>query len=116
MEYSIDEQVLPAKDGFQLLVSIAAEDRSAEDCFGFDECGTDAHAETIRQIESGELLHFTASVEASKAGIILGTDYLGSNTAESLEQWIERDGDGYLPQMIGQAIGEAQNTLKRLNE
>jgi len=61
----------------------------------------------IKQVDSGELIHFCACVVASKGGIELGTEYLGACFEKDLESFKE---SGYLEQMIEAAIKEAKET------
>lgn len=69
--------------------------------------------ETINKVESGELMYFCACVEAYKAGIVLGTNYLGACFEKDLESFKD---SGYLECMIDTSIKEAKDTLISLNK
>jgi len=70
-------------------------------------------AELMDKIERGILVYFCAKVTASKAGVELGTDYLGSCCYESLKQFIA---DDYYVEMKSTAISEANAKIQELTK
>lgn len=98
------------KDGFKIELAFAPEDDDPRDHFasGDDE----ADAELIRDIENGNVLWFVARVTASKAGVVLGSDYLGRCCYRTAEEFMSPD--GYYPDMVNEAITEAQNKIKEI--
>lgn len=94
------------RDGFALSLHFAPEDDAPEDHFGID---NDALAEGIR---CGDLLWFVARVTASRAGVALGTSYLGCCCYDSSAQFIDNSFDD----MADDAIAEARATLAKLME
>lgn len=96
------------RDGFDIALAFAPEYDAPDWDFESDE----ERAETLRKIENGSLLWFVARVTASRAGTVLGTDYLGGCCYASAEEFMAPD--GYYPDMVDAAIGEAREHLKRL--
>lgn len=66
---------------------------------------------TARQIAEGNLEWFTACVTASKAGIELGTDYLGCCCYETAEEFLD---SLYYGDMVRNAIDAAHEKLAEL--
>jgi hypothetical protein len=93
------------KDGF--LIRTAADGETENPSDHFDD------AETIRAICTGELEWFIVKVEALKAGIVLGTAYLGACCYKDCKDFINHDGD-YHADMIAEAIDEAKAKIKEL--
>lgn len=71
-----------------------------------------ADQETIDNIESGRWAWFMATVTASKAGVVLGTDYLGGCCYESCQAFVTED--GYYPDMVAAAIDQARAKLAEI--
>ena len=72
--------------------------------------------ETIGRIRDGTYAWFCAKVTASRAGVVLGTDYLGGCCYDSPQQFWDM-GDGYYKSnMIAAAIAEAVATIEALNQ
>jgi len=96
------------RDGFTLELHFAPEDDAPEDHFatGDDE----ADAELCANIRNGIWLWFVARVTASKAGIALGTSYLGCCCYVNADQFIDHSFDD----MARDAIAEARATLAAL--
>lgn len=96
------------RDGFTLELHFAPEDDAPEGHFatGDDE----ADAELCANIRNGVWLWFEARVTASKAGIALGTSYLGGCCYANAEEFIQCSFDD----MAHDAIAEARDTLAKL--
>jgi len=93
-------------EGFNITLSFAPETDIPRDHF---DGGCEQDEETFRKIENGTYLWFVARVEASKGGVILGTDYLGGCCYSSAEEFMAQD--GYFPDMVQSAIAEAKKTI-----
>ena len=93
---SITEQ-----DGFEIRFYTLPETDNPEGMFDDD-------GFTARQIAEGNLEWFTACVTASKAGIVLGKDYLGCCCYETAEEFLE---SLYYEDMIRNAIDAARGLL-----
>lgn len=92
------------QDGFEIKFYALPEDT--------DPTGSvDDDGETARQIEAGTLQWFIARVTASKAGVELGSDYLGGCAYESAEDFLDCL---YYPDMVDVAIAEAREKLAEL--
>ena len=93
-------------DGFTIVLSIADEDHAPDWDMTEEE-----KAELIGQIERGVMLWFCAKVEAKKAGVTLGVDYLGGCCYRSIEEFMQ---GGYYADMIVEAMTEARKTVEAL--
>jgi hypothetical protein len=93
------------RDGFTISFHAMPEDMDPAEDFTDDQ-------ETIDAINSGEFVWFMARVQASKEGIVLGTDYLGACCYKSYMQFVENN--DYYADMVKNAIGEARETLAKL--
>lgn len=80
--------------------------------------GTDENGgpdlETIEAIANGTLEHFDVKCEVSKAGVVLGTDYLGGCCYESFSGFVEGE-SGYHTDMIQNAMREARANIAKIN-
>lgn len=97
-------------EGFVFNLYLLEEDESPRDNF-MNEDGSDDE-ETIRKIADGTYLWFCAKVTCSKAGIVLGTDYLGACCYANVADFVVPT--GYWPDMKAQALAEAKITLTKL--
>lgn len=93
------------RDGFDIVFSVAPEDTDPRGFFDDD-------GEAVEAIRNGEFVWFIARVEVKKAGITLGTDYLGGCCYRSAYEFVT-DGDCY-HDMVEQAMSEACDTLAAL--
>lgn len=94
--------------GFTLELHFTPEDDAPE---GYFASGDDAaDAELCSRIRSGDLMWFVARVTASKAGIALGTSYLGGCCYADSDEFI----DNCYNDMALDAIAEARDTLAKL--
>ena len=93
--------------GFDLRVLFHPDYSSAEDMFAEDDT-------IAARIFNGELVWFIAQVQASKNGIILGTDFLSGCCYESYDDFVSSS--GYIEDMKTTAIIAAKNALKLLSE
>jgi len=98
-------------DGFTIETYAHHENESPRGQF-MNEDGSDDE-ETIAKIHNGEYAWFAAQVCASKAGITLGSDWIGCCCYESEAAFITPD-DGYWPDMVNAAITEARAKLSEL--
>ena len=99
---------LEDQNGFKITLIAFNEESSIDD--GLME--PDMVAELIERVNSNELMHFVACVSVSKAGVELGTDYLGACFHPDLEDFKK---SGYLEQMTEAAMNEAKSKLIELN-
>lgn len=102
---------LPPVEGFNLTFYALVEDIPLEDAF---DDSVDDIKELYNKLERYDAVYFCAKVSAYKAGIELGSSYLGACYYDDYEQFIN-DGD-YIKDMTDEAIGEAKRTLKELTE
>ena len=93
-------------DGFTIVLSIAEEDHAPDWDMTEEE-----KAELLDQIERGVMLWFCAKVEAKKAGVTLGVDYLGGCCYRSVGAFMK---DGYYADMIVEAMTQAHKTIEEL--
>lgn len=93
------------RDGFNIACSVAPEEDAPRNHFDDD-------GETARAIADGRFEWFMVRVDASREGIVLGSDYLGGCCYESASDFI-KDND-YYADMVEGAIAEARATLARL--
>ena len=66
-------------------------------------------------IDNGKYIGFMAVVEVSKAGIVLGNDFLGGCIYDSFEAFHTTHKDGYLKDMIVTALSDSKDTLCKIN-
>jgi len=69
--------------------------------------------QVINDINSGELLYFTAKVTAEKLDIELASDYLGGCCYRTIEEFIA---DSYYRDMVDTVIIEARQRIQQLKE
>jgi hypothetical protein len=91
------------KKGFHITVEALPEYINPADMFDDDA--------TIEGIRNGTFEWFMVRVTASKNGIKLGTDYLGSCCYRHYLDFID---DDYLPDMIERAITESKEIISKL--
>ena len=103
-------QTLETRNGIQLSFEPLPEDTPLEDTI--DGSCHDINS-LIADVESGELVYFTAHVIACKNGIQLGEDYLGACLYESIDQFIN-ESQGYISDMKTIAYEEAVNNIEAL--
>lgn len=93
-----------SREGFDIQFFVAPEQDDPRDHFDDD-------GETARAIAEGRYDWFTARVCASKAGVLLGNDYLGACCYETARDFV---GPGYYEDMVAEAIAQARNALLAL--
>ena len=98
------------RDGFLVTFSVAPETKDPRGQFMLEDGSDDE--KIIERIHSGYYAWFIARVEASRAGIVLGTDYLGACCYESAQAFVTED--GYYPDMVDEALTAARATLASL--
>lgn len=98
------------KDGFDIYFEALPEYTPIDDVLSESEDIEKA----IEKIDSGEWVYFRAKVSAYKAGIELGSDYLGVCIYDSEEDFYIRYKDEYFADMVDQAIDEAKSILEEL--
>ena len=96
-----DEQ---ERDGFTIRTYVAPEDYAPD----FDD------GEVLQGINDGRYVWFQVKVSAWKAGVELGTAYLGGCCYESTKDFIN-SGD-YWEDMVEEAIAEAKKTIEELSK
>jgi len=96
-----DEQ---ERDGFTIRTYVAPEDYAPD----FDD------GEVLQGINDGLYVWFQVKVSAWKAGVELGTAYMGGCCYESTKDFIE-PGD-YWEDMVEEAIAEAKKTIEELSK
>lgn len=69
-------------------------------------------SEILTKIHSGEYVYFCAEIAATRAGIKLGSAFIGGCVYNSFQQFIT-DSD-YIKSMTEEAIEEAEQILKKL--
>ena len=95
--------------GFEIALALAPEDMAPDWDFESEE----DRQNTMRKIDNGSLLWFVARVTASRAGVTLGTDYLGGCCYESVRDFLQ---DAYYADMIDAAVKEARETIAELQK
>ncbi len=98
------------REGFEIEFAAAPEDLSPRGEF-MTEDGSDDE-ETIAKIQSGDYAWFVARVTASKAGVVLGTDYLGACCYDNPSDFVEQS--GYYEDLVAEAISQARAKLAEL--
>ena len=91
-------------EGFHIEFAVAPEDMDPADSFEFPE--------DIEAVRSGKWLWFQVRCTASKAGVVLGSDYLGGCAYETYADFLTPD--GYAADMRTQAIAEARAKLAEI--
>ena len=98
-------------EGFDIVVSVAPETDDPRDHFAYE--NEEDNERIIMDIDSGALDWFMVRVQAFRAGVLLGEDYLGACCYRAAEDFIT-PGGGYYQDMINQATEDAESTLKSL--
>lgn len=96
------------KGGFTIKLYLCPEHTAPD----WDFTDVQEEKELLERIDNGSMLWFCAKVTASKAGIELGTDYLGGCCYPSVAEFMASD--GYYPDMVKEAISCAKATLAEL--
>lgn len=117
---AIDGRDLESRDGFDLRLDILPDsDAKPSDTGTVAEGGCYSDAD----IEAWKADHWTYVVQrvtASRAGVELGTAYLGAvehgDLAEVTADALNDPDPGYLDGMIDEAIAEARNTITAITE
>jgi hypothetical protein len=94
------------RDGFDIVLSFAPEHYAPDWDMTEEE-----KVDLFDRIDRGVLLWFMARVEVKKAGITLGSDYLGGCCYESVLDFMR---GGYYDDMIDAAMREARKTILEL--
>lgn len=97
------------QDGFEINLYALPEYDSPDWDFENEE----EKAQLLKRIDRGQVLWFCAKVTASKAGVELGSDYLGGCCYDSIEQFTS---DGYYADMKATAINEAKAKIQELTK
>ena len=101
------------RDQFTVEIAFAPDDTQLDLLFDTD---ADYYPELIENLESGFWQHMIVRVEAKYDGKVMGSAYLGSVVAESPAAWLKEDGDGYIDDLIEQALDEARAEALRMLE
>lgn len=103
------------REGFDIELAFTSEDTHPDDLFDWEACGD--REETLRKIDAGLLLWFTARVRVSvarpdgKGSVVLGEDYLGGCLYESASDFMA---SGYYDDMVSMAIENARDFIDSL--
>lgn len=89
------------RDGFKIELALAPSDTAP----------SDTTPETSRRIDNGDLLWFDARVTASRHGVVLGTDYLGGCSYDSVAEFVR---DSYYEDLVAEALGDARRMIEKL--
>lgn len=100
------------RDGFEINFYVCEEEMSPRGQFQLEDGSDDE--ELLSKIADGTYAWFCAKVTASKAGVVLGGDYLGGCCCESAQAFVTA-GD-YYEDMVAEAIREARRTIAKLAE
>jgi len=95
------------REGFTIKFYACEEDQSLADSFEAEDV-----AELEEKVNNGTLMWFCAKVTAEKAGVVLGTDYLGACCYETAMQFVEHN--DYYADMVDTVIAEARSTIAEL--
>ena len=101
------------RDQFTVEIAFAPDDTQLDLLFDTE---ADYYPELIENLESGFWQHMIVRVEAKYDGKVMGSAYLGSVVAESPAAWLKEDGDGYIDDLIEQALDEARAEALRMLE
>lgn len=100
------------KDGFEIHFEAEEEEGGFLDDY--------MEPEDVKRVENrlkrGWDVLFCAKVSAVKAGIELGTDYLGQCIYKTKEEFYTKYKDDYFADMVSNAITEAKQTIKEINK
>ena len=102
------------RDNFEIDLAFSPEDIHPDDLFDWEVCGD--REETLRKIDAGLLLWFTARVRVSVdrpdgCSVVIGEDYLGGCLYESVSDFIA---SGYYNDMVSMAVENARNFIDSL--
>jgi hypothetical protein len=103
------------RDDFEIDLAFCSEDIHPDDLFDWEACGN--RDETLRKIDAGLLLWFTARVRVSvdrpdgKASVVIGEEYLGGCLYESVSDFLDR---GYYEDMVQAALDNARDFIDSL--
>jgi hypothetical protein len=103
------------REGFDIDLAFCSEDIHPDDLFDWEACGD--REETLRKIDAGLLLWFTARVRVSvdrpdgKASVVIGEDYLGGCLYESVGEFLA---SGYYDDMVSMAVENARDFIDSL--
>ena len=97
------------RDGFKIDFYAVEDFTDASEMYEDDEA-----AEIMAQLEAGDLVQFTAKVTASKNGIELASDYLGSCFYKTEKDFVNND--WYYGDMVQTVIAEAKQAIIDLNK
>lgn len=100
-------------DQFIVEVSWAPDSTQLELVFDPSE---DYFEELQEKLADGTWEHFILKVAAYYDGKEMGSAYLGSIVAESPAEYIREDPDGYVDQMVREAVDEARTEALRMLE
>lgn len=89
------------RDGFRVDARVTYESLG---CVDYD---------TLVRIRMEELLFFSVTVTASRAGITFGSAFLGGCIYKEVDEFFA-DENGYYADLVQEAVEEAKNALKRL--
>jgi hypothetical protein len=96
--------------GFLVTTSIRPEDIHPRDLFDYSQ---EEIEDLCEKIDRDYYSWFCVRVEVRKRGVILGTDYLGGCLYENPKDFIQ---DAYYEDMVNNAIEDAKNNLKNINQ
>lgn len=112
--YELDTRTFIKKEqGFDIFFQPFVEDESLTDLYSDDT--PEQIAEMQKDLNSYNSVLFVAKVSAHKAGIELGTDYLGGCHYGRYEDFY-REESGYFADMVQNAINEAKKTIELINK
>lgn len=94
-------------DGFAISWHITSCEENPRDHFCSDNPADDE--DIFQKIENGALEWFDVKCEASKAGVVLGSDYLGACCYESFKAF--HDAQDYARDMVAAAIADARQSI-----
>ena len=109
--YHVEEQF--DRDQFIVEIAFAPDDTQLDLLFDTD---ADYYPELIENLESGFWQHMICRVQVKYDGKVMGENYLGSVVSESPAVWLKNDGDGYIDDMVNDAIDDARSEALRMLE
>lgn len=98
-------------DGFKVYFVAFPEHTDPAELFDHDEKEI---KKLYRDLDNYDLVWFCAHVFVKKAGIELGTDYLGGCLYKDYDDFVKIEKDGYLADMMETALKEARPAAKEL--
>lgn len=112
LDYLCEPILVDDRDGFKTYFAALPEHSDPLDNFDFE--NTEEEGRFLYDLEHYNLVWFCAKVYTEKAGIELGSDYLGCCCYKDYEDFVKVEKSGYLSDMIHESLKEARKAAKEI--